>query len=98
MKTSNYKKSFLLFTHIILGAILTFFTVIGVMSYNRNILLGFTISGFLLLGYFFVLKKSASLFNQNSIGGAYFLTISGFIVFAFMEITNCSNSYYWNMH
>jgi len=94
----EYGKSFLLFVHIILGGALGFLTVIGLMSFNRNIPLGYLVSAVILLGYFFVLNKSASLFNRESVGAAYFLTISGFVVFAFIEMVNCSNSFYWNMH
>ena len=98
MEEQRYGQSFLLFTHIILGGVLVFLTFLGIINFNRNIPLGYLLSTTILLGYFFILKKSASLFNKNSVGAAYFLTLSGFVVFAFIEMVNCSNSFYWNMH
>jgi len=97
MKKSNYTKSFLLFTHIILGSTLTLFTIAWSLDYSRNLPQGYIFSALILLIYFFVLYKSASLFNKASIGASYFLTISGFIALAFSEMINCSNSIRW-MH
>ena len=92
MEENQYSKSFLLLVHVLLGGALGFFTILSTMGYSKNLLLGFTISGLILLVYFFVLKKSAELFTKKSVGAAYFLTISGFISLAFIEMINCSNS------
>jgi len=96
MKTENYKKSFLLFTHIILGAILAIFTLLWTFDYTKNLLIGYIISGAVLLVYFFILKKSVSLYYGGRIGASYFLTISGFVALAFIEMINCSNSINWH--
>jgi len=97
MKTPNYKTSFLLFTHLVLGSILTFFTVAWSLEYNKNLPEGYIFSGVILLIYIFILNKSISLFNKGNSAAAYFLTISGFMALAFSEIVNCSNSMRW-MH
>ena len=97
MKKSNYTKSFLLFTHIILGSFLTLITIGWSLDYNRNLPEGYIFSALILLLYFFVLYKSSTLFNKGSIGASYFLTISGFVALAFSEMINCSNSIRW-MH
>lgn len=96
MKTNNYKTSFLLFTHLVLGTILTLFTVIWSLEYNKNLPEGYIYSATILLIYFFVLYKSAILFNKGSSPAAYFLTISGFVALAFSEMINCSNSMIWS--
>ena len=96
MKTNNYKTSFLLFTHLILGTTLTLFTVMWSLDYSRNLPEGYIYSAAILLIYFFVLYKSAILFNKGSTAAAYFLTISGSVALAFSEIINCSNSMSWS--
>ena len=93
----NYKKSFLLFTHIILSSILIFFILLAMKDYSKNILMGFSLSIVILLSYFFVLKKSIDYFKQNRLGIAYFLTIGGFFSLLFLQMINCSNSIRW-MH
>jgi len=95
MKKSNYTKSFLLFTHIVLGSILAIFTIGWTLNYTKNIPQGYLFSALILLIYSFTLYKSASLFNKGSIGAAYFLTISGFVALAFSEMINCSSSTVW---
>jgi hypothetical protein len=90
-----YNKSFLLFTHIILGAILAFFTISWTLEYSHNLTSGYFTSALVLITYLFVIYKSAKLFTQRSVGAAYFLTISGFIALAFIEIIGCSNSLKW---
>jgi hypothetical protein len=97
MKKSNYSKSFLLFTHLVLGSILTLFTIAWSLNYSKNLPEGYIFSTIIVVIYFFVLYKSSSLFNKGSIGASYFLTISGFVALAFSEIINCSNSTAW-MH
>lgn len=97
MKIPNYKKSFLLFTHLVLGSILTLFTVAWSLEYSRNLPEGYIFSGIILLIYIFILYKSISLFNKGNSAAAYFLTISGFVALSFSEIVNCSNSMRW-MH
>ena len=92
MKTYNYKKSFLLFTHIILGAILLFFTLLAVTDYTKNLILGYFISFIIVVIYFIVLKKSASLYNIAHVWGAYFLAIGGFVSLMFIQMINCTNS------
>jgi hypothetical protein len=97
MKTQHYKKSFLLFTHLVLASILTLFTIAWSIDYKRNLPEGYIFSALILLIYFFTIYKSATLFNKGSVAAAYFLTISGFVVLAFSEMVNCSNSMRW-MH
>jgi len=97
MENRKYSKSFLLFTHIVLGGVLAFFTVAWTSEYSKNIFEGYIVSGLVLLAYIFVLRKSASLFSKGSVGAAYFLAISAFISLAFIEMINCSNSVNW-MH
>ena len=92
MKNSKYTKSFLLFWHIILAYGLTFFTVTWSFNFSKNLFVGYIFSAIILLIYFFILYKSATLFNKGSVGASYFLTISGFIALAFSEMLNCSNS------
>ena len=95
MEENQYSKSFLLLVHVLLGGALAFFTILWTSSYTKNLLSGYIVSGVVLLIYFFVLKKSASLFSKGSVGAAYFLTISGFISLAFVEMVNCSSSTVW---
>ena len=97
MKTPNYSTSFLLFTHIILGIILTLFTLLWGLEFSKNLPEGYIFSGLILLIYFVIVHTSTSLFKKGSTGAAYFLTISGFIALAFSEMINCSNSTVW-MH
>ena len=98
MKQKKYKNSGLLFLHIILVALFAFFTIVGVNSYNQNKLIGYVITVIILIIYFLVLKKSAKLFNKESVAPAYFLSISGFVALLFLQVMNCGNSYHWNMH
>jgi hypothetical protein len=97
MKEEKYSKSFLFFTHILLSAILVFFTFMWTLNYSKNLLVGYIVSTLVLLIYFFVVKKSVALFISNRVGASYFLTISAFISLAFAEMVNCSNSMNW-MH
>ena len=94
----NYKKSFLLFVHIILGGILTFLTLVAMGDYKKNVLIGLFISIVILFIYFIILKKSALSFNQDRIGVAYFLAIGGFFSLMFAQFINCSNSVVFYMH
>ena len=87
-----YNKSFLLFWHIILGLGLTAFTLAPIAEYKNHALMAFIVSFTILLLYFLILKKSATVFNQGRAGFAYFLTIVGFIILVFTQFMNCANS------
>jgi len=97
VKEYNYTKSFLLVTHIILGGILIFFTVMAMMDYSKNIAMGLSVSLLILSFYLFILIKSVSFFKKAKVGVAYFLSIAGFVILMFSQIVNCSNSIRW-MH
>ena len=94
----NYKKSFLLFIHIILGGLLTFLTLLAMNDYTKNILSGLLVSIIILFFYFILLKKSAFFFNQGEVGIAYFLAIGGFFSLLFAQLVNCSNSIISYLH
>ena len=94
----KYTKSILLFVHIILGAILTFFTLLAMSDYKRNVVMGLLISIVILFLYFILLKKSASFFNQGRVGVSYFLAIGGFFLLMFIQLINCTNSIALYMH
>ena len=78
MGKHSYKKSFLNVINIILGSIFTVLTLYIISNYSRNIVIGSIISIAVTLLYIMALKKSASLYENQHIGGAYFLTIGGF--------------------
>jgi hypothetical protein len=94
----NYKKIILLFIQILLTSILLLFIIVVIRDYNKNILLGNSISITILLFYLFLLRKSFLFFNQERIGVAYFLTIGSFFSLMFIQFVTCSNSYIFNMH
>ena len=88
----NYKKSLLFVIHILLASILAFFTALAMSDYKRNMIIGISVSIIILILYFFLLKKSASLFTQERVGFAYFLAIGGFLGLTFIQLINCMNS------
>jgi len=94
----NYKKSFLLFTHIILGGLLAFLTLVAMSDYRKNVFIGLFVSIIILFLYFILLKRSAYFFNQGRVGIAYFLTIGGFFSLMFAQLINCSNSITFALH
>ena len=91
-KIHYYKKSFLLFWHILLGGAFLYYTYLLIDGYTRNILIGTLLSLSIAVSYMYVLNISAKLFNKQQIGAAYFLTITGFLVGVFVQIMTCSNS------
>jgi len=94
----NYKKSALIVIHILLALILIFFTALAMSDYRKNILLGYFISLSIFILYFFLLKKSASLFTEERVGFAYFLAIGGFLGLMFIQLINCINSIHFLGH
>ena len=87
-----YKKSFLIVWHILLGGVFIWYTIMLIEGYTKNVILGTTLSVGIALGYMIILRISAKLFNEQKIGAAYFLTITGFLVGVFVQIMTCSNS------
>jgi hypothetical protein len=87
-----YKKSFLIVWHILLGGVFIWYTIMIITGYTKNIMLGTTLSIAIAIGYIMVLRISAKHFNEQNIGAAYFLTITGFLVGVFVQIMTCSNS------
>jgi len=98
MNKNNYNRSFLASLHIILGIIFTLFTFYIISNYTRNIIVGSSISMAVLILYLMLLKKSASLYNGENMGVAYFFTIGGFFVALFMQMSTCMNSITLNLH
>ena len=88
----HYKKSFLLFWHILLGGAFLAYTVMLIDGYTKNVLQGTLLTLFITLFYFYILYTSAKLFNKQRRGLAYFLTITGFLVGAFVQVLTCANS------
>jgi len=97
-KIYQYKKSFLLFWHILLGGAFIAYTVLLINGYTKNVMQGTMLTLFITLSYFYILYSSAKLFNKQQIGLAYFLTITGFLVGAFVQVLTCANSIMINMH
>ncbi len=91
-KIHHYKKSFLLFWHILLGGAFIFDTILSISGYTRNITQGIILTLIITLSYFYLLYFSAKLFNKQQIGAAYFLTITGFLVGVFVQMLTCTNS------
>ena len=99
MKILNYKKSFLLFWHIILGLLLSLFTLIVGSAYLREQKpLGMISAIFILLLYIVILYHTSQLFNKNRVGVAYFLTISGFLVSLFVQFITCATLVPFRIH
>ena len=88
----HYKKSFLLFWHILLGGAFIVYTFFLIDGYTRNVMQGTLLTLIITLSYFYVLYISAKLFNKQKIGAAYFLTITGFLVGVFVQMITCINS------
>jgi len=91
-KIYHYKKSFLLFWHILLGGAFIVYTFFLIDSYTKNVLQGTLLTLFITFSYFYILYLSAKLFNKQKIGLAYFLTITGFLVGLFVQVITCANS------
>jgi len=91
-KIYHYKKSFLLFWHILLGGAFIVYTFFLIDAYTKNVLQGTLLTLFITLSYFYLLSISAKLFNKQQRGLAYFLTITGFLVGAFVQVLTCANS------
>ena len=94
----HYKKSFLLFWHIVIGSIFLFYTIILIDGYTRHIIQGTILTLIITLSYFYLLYMSTKLFNKQQVGAAYFLTITGFLVGVFVQVITCTNSININMH
>lgn len=91
MKTYNYKKSFLLFLHIILGLILGYLTFVFIAEYLRkDKIVGIILSLLLFFAYLGVMKYTSKTLNKQKVGMAYFLTIGGFLFVVFLQITTCT--------
>ena len=88
----EYKKSFLIVWHILLGGAFIWYTVMLIDGYTKNIALGTILSISIALGYLYILKVSANFFNKQQIGVAYLLTITGFLVAVFVQVLTCTNS------
>jgi len=93
-----YKKSFLLFWHILLGGAFIVYTFFLIDGYTINVMQGTILTLLITLSYFYLLSISAKLFNKQRIGLAYFLTITGFLVGVFIQIVTCANSITFNLH
>jgi len=91
-KIYYYKKSFLLFWHILLGGAFIIYTFFLIDGYTKNVLQGTLLTLFIMLSYLYLLYFSAKLFNEQRRGLAYFLTITGFLVAAFVQVLTCANS------
>ena len=92
METKHYKKSFLLFLHILLSVTLTVLTYFLVMEYVRkDKIIGIVLSLFMLYAYFFLLKYAVRVFTQQKLGMAYLISIGGFLIVTFLQITTCAN-------
>ena len=97
-KIYQYKKSFLLFWHILLGGSFVVYTFVLIDSYTRNIMQGTLLTLTITLSYLYILYMSAKAFNKQQIGFAYFLTVAGFLVGLFVQLIACVNSITINMH
>jgi len=97
-KIYKYKKSFLLFWHILLGGAFVVYTFILIDSYTRNVMQGTILTLTITLAYLYLLYISAKVFNKQQIGFAYFLTVAGFLVGLFVQVLTCVNSITINMH
>jgi len=91
-KIYHYKKSFLLFWHILLGAAFIAYTLMLIDGYTKNVLQGTLLTLSITLSYLYLLYFSAKLFNKQQRGLAYFLTITGFLVGVFVQVLTCANS------
>jgi len=97
-KIYHYKKSFLLFWHILLGAAFIAYTLMLIDGYTKNVLQVTLLTLFITLSYFYILYSSAKLFNKQRRGNAYFLTITGFLSGVFFQMVTCSNSMPFFLH
>jgi len=91
-KIYHYKKSFLLFLHIVLGGTFIVYMFFLIDGYTKNIMQGTIFTLLITLFYFYILYISAKLYNKQQRGNAYFLTITGFLAGVFFQIVTCSNS------
>jgi len=91
-KIYHYKKSFLLFWHILLGGAFLAYTIMLIDGYTKNVMQGTLLTLFITLCYFYLLYISAKLYNKQERALAYFLTIIGFLVGAFVQVLTCANS------
>jgi len=91
-KIYQYKKSFLLFWHILLGGAFVVYTFFLIDNYTRNIIQGTILTLAITLAYLYLLYISAKVFNKQRIGFAYFLTVVGFLVGLFVQVLTCANS------
>ena len=96
MQHKRYNQSWLLWVHVILGGVFIAYTIFLVINYDRNIMEGRAISIFIALLYLFILNRSTKLFNRQEVGGAYFLTITGFLGGVFVQAITCANSIYFH--
>jgi len=95
----HYKKSFLLFCHILFGFTLVWFTFLVTDEYLRKEKLwGVVITLIMAILYFLLMTYSAKLFNKERYGLAYFLTIAGFLSTIFLQFITCVNSIPFQMH
>lgn len=92
----NYKKSFLLVLHILLGGVFLFYSIAFIEGYTKDILQGTIVSSVIILSFFYLLYVSAKLFNKQKRGAAYALTIISFFVAVFLQMMSCINSV--NLH
>ena len=97
-KIHHYQTSFLLFWHILLGGAFIFDTIVSISGYTKNITQGTILTLIITLSFFYLLYFSAKLFNKQKIGSAYLLTISGFLVGVFVQMSTCMNSIELNFH
>ena len=98
LKIYHYKKSFLLFWHILLGGTFIVYTFFLIDAYTKHVLQGTLLTLFITLSYLYLLYYSAKLFNKQRRGLAYFLTITGFLVGVFIQVVTCANSITLNLH
>jgi len=91
-KIYHYKKSFLLFLHILLGGAFIVYTFFLIDGYTKNVMQGTIFTLLITLFYFYLLYVSAGLYNKQERGLAYFLTITGFLAGVFFQLLTCVNS------
>ena len=95
----NYKKSFLIVVHVLLGLALVWFSSILSINYiQQDKLLGTSITIFMAILYFLLMAYSSKLFNQERYGLAYFLTIAGFLSTIFLQFITCVNIIPFKLH
>jgi hypothetical protein len=92
MQNQKYNKSWLLWVHILLGGIFIIYTIFLLLNYGTSLIEERVVSLSVALLYLFLLNKSIKLFNQQKVGGAYFLTITSFLIGIFIHLFSCVNS------